>query len=99
MERNPNRKDQLTVTLSYNNLKFQENRSNKYQWIELLLHLWILVAFWFGVDFIALPVSLTRAWPMFKLFTLYTLYYAVVALIGLFELGFAFVRFLKFKKD
>ena len=99
IEKNPNKPDQLTVTLKYNHFKFQENKRNKYRYIELLLHLCVLIAFWLGVDLITLPASLVRAWPAFKFFTLYSLYYLVISLIFLFELWFAFVRFLKFKND
>ena len=97
--KNPKRPDQLTVTLKYNHFKFEEIQRNRYRYIELLLHLCVLIAFWLGVDLITLPASLERAWPMFKLFTLYSLYYLVSSLIFLFELWFAFVRFLKFKND
>lgn len=87
------------MTMSLNNLRFQENRRNRFRYVELFFHLFTLVSFWLGVDFITLPVSLKKACPVFKFFFLYALYYLVVSLICLFELWFAFVRFLKFKND
>ena len=99
LEKNPERSDQLTVTVSLNNLQFRENSRNRYRWVELFFHLFVLASFWLGVDFITLPASLERAYPVFKFFALYALYCVVVSLIWLFELWFAVVRFLKFKKD
>lgn len=95
----PERSDQLTVTMSFNHLEFRENRRNRYRWVELFVHLLVLASFWFGVDFVTLPASLKRAYPVFKFFTIHALYYVVTFLIWLFELWFAFVRFLKFKND
>lgn len=75
LERNPQKSDQLSMTMSLNNLRFQQDRRNRFRYVELFFHLFALVSFWLGVDFITLPISLEKAWPVFKYFLLYALYY------------------------
>ena len=91
--------DHLTVTVHSSLIKIVEKSRNRFPVVELFLHLFISISFWFRVDVISLPVSLKNAFPIFKLFALYFFYYIVSFLVYLFDLWFAFVRFLKFKSD
>ena len=99
LKKNTSQTNTVSFTVSASPFKFQENTTNRYRFVELFLHLFTLISFWFKVDFITFPTSLKKAYPIFKYFFVYFLYFVVDFAIRLFELWFAFVRFLKFKND
>lgn len=76
---------------------FKMSSRNRYRWVEFFLHLFVLAAFWFKVDFIDLPNSLRKAYPIFRFFLIVLLYCIVVFLLFIFECWFKLIRFLDFK--
>ena len=99
LRKRTNKTDKISLSVNASPLKFQEISRNRYRFVELFLHLFTLISFWFKVDFITFPTSLKNAYPVFKYFVVYFLFYVVDFLIRLFNLWFALVRFLKFKND
>ena len=89
--------DHLVVSFRSILLKFKLLNRNRYRWVELFLHLFILTSFWFKVSFIDLPTSLSKAWPIVKFFCIVLLYCIVVFLLFIFETWFKLIRFLDFK--
>lgn len=78
-------------------MKFRMLSRNRYRYVEFFLHLFVLTAFWFKVDFIDLPNRLRKAYPIFRFFMIVLLYSIVVFLLLIFEAWFSLIRFLDFK--
>ena len=72
--------------------------NNKYHLIEFLLHMLILVSFWYKISLIHLPKSLKKAYPTAKFFVICFLYIIVLSLCCLFECLFRCIRFLSFRQ-
>ena len=78
------------------NLSCLKNQTkNKYNIIELFLHLFIVTTFWLKVDVIGLPEYLKRGYPVMKFFLTLLLYIILSVIIFLFELSFKFFGFFK----
>ena len=98
-EKNFKDKNTLILSFSSSSLQFEETFINRYHFIKLFLHLCVLASFYFEIDILTLPLSLKKAFPLFKYFTVYFIYYIVCFMIFSFECWFRFVRFLDFKND
>ena len=72
--------------------------NSKYHLIEFLLHMLILVSFWYKISLIHLPRSLKKTYPTAKFFVICFFYIIVLSLCCLFECLFRFIRFLSFRQ-
>lgn len=87
----------LVISLRSVLVKNKIHSLNRYRMVEFYMHLFILTAFWFKIDFSTLPISLKKAFPIAKFFVICFLYCIVVFLLFLFETWFKLIRFLDFK--
>lgn len=94
-----NQTDRITLNINSNLAKYDQISRNRYRYVELFLHLFLLASLWFRLDIYSLPISLRNSYPTFRYWTIEFLYYFVSFLIYLFEIWFAFVRFLKPRDD
>lgn len=88
----------LKLTFHSDLFEFQMKSRNRYRIVESFLNLFILIVFWFKVDFITLPISFKNSVPFLKFLLLTFLYYVVSLLIFVFDLIFFFIKFLNFRR-
>ena len=91
--------DKITLNVHSNLAKYVQISRNRYRYVELFLHLFLLASLWFRVDIYSLPAILRKSYPTFRFWSIEFLYFFVSFLIVLFEIWFAFVRFLKPRGD